>query len=69
MKTTKFKTTINCNNCLSKVTPTLNQLVGENKWKVDINDPNKPLTLEEPVEAEDVKKSLIRIGFVAEPLN
>jgi copper chaperone len=45
MKTFKFKTTINCAGCISKVTSTLNKTVGENNWNVDITTPDKILTI------------------------
>jgi copper chaperone CopZ len=41
----KFKTTINCGGCVAKVTPALNELAGEKNWKVDLQDPDKTLTV------------------------
>jgi len=39
----KFKTTINCNGCLEKVTPVLENLPGIESWSVDLNDSEKIL--------------------------
>jgi copper chaperone len=39
MKTLKFKTNINCNNCIRSVTPFLNEIDSIEEWKVDIENP------------------------------
>lgn len=44
-KELKFKTTLNCGGCVSKVQSDLDQLLGDGKWKVDTNDPNKVLVV------------------------
>ena len=46
LKTLKFKTNINCNNCIQSVTPFLNELDNLDTWKVDIDDPDKILSVE-----------------------
>jgi len=55
MKTLKFKTNIKCAGCLAKVSPNLNQTAGEDNWEVDINTPEKILT----VAADDMNESAI----------
>ncbi len=45
MSTLRFKTTINCGNCIKAVTPALNQEVGVNNWQVDTANPDKILTV------------------------
>lgn len=67
METLKFKTNINCMSCVSKVTNKLNETVGENNWSVDINDPEKTLTVScETVTAEMVEDAVKATGFRAE---
>lgn len=68
MKTQKFKTNINCGNCLSKVTPILNAEPRVKSWDVDLTSDDRILTIEsEDMSAEDVFKTVIRAGFVAKP--
>ena len=47
-------TKVNCNNCISKLQHELNQLLGEGKWSVNINLPNKPLTFSDNADVEEV---------------
>ncbi len=69
MGTIKFKTNLNCSNCVAKVTPFLDKKVGKESWSVDVNDPDKILTVEtENLSAEDIVKTIKRTGFVAEPI-
>lgn len=66
MKTLKFKTNINCGNCLAKVTPKLNEQSGIQSWSVDLEDPERTLTVETvDLEAEDIKKAVLKAGFLA----
>lgn len=46
MKTVKFKTNINCGSCIKSVTPFLNEVENIDLWKVDIENPDKILTVE-----------------------
>ncbi|MBD1384631.1 hypothetical protein IDJ75_05015 [Mucilaginibacter rigui] len=63
METLKFKTNINCGGCIAKVTPALNETVGEGNWLVDTSVPEKILT----VKAETISNSIIKrvesVGF------
>lgn len=68
MKTLSFKTNINCGNCLAKVTPVLNAESSIESWKVDLEDPERTLTVEtDTLSAEEVKKSVLKSGFLATP--
>ena len=70
MKTLKFKTNINCNGCISSVTPFLNELDGVETWKVDIEDANKILTVEsEHVSTEEIIQTVKKVGFKIESLD
>lgn len=55
MKSVKFKTNINCGGCISSVTPFLNDLDNVDKWKVDIENPDKILI----VDLEDEDKTIV----------
>lgn len=46
MNTLRFTTTINCQNCVRAVTPTLNALAGPGHWQVDTAAPEKVLTVQ-----------------------
>ena len=45
MNTLKFKTNIKCAGCIAQTTPYLNEAAGEKQWEVDINHPDKILTI------------------------
>jgi copper chaperone len=69
MKAIELKTNIMCGSCIAKVTPVLNEIVGENNWKVDIQNPKKILTLTtDDAGKNEVIKSLIKVGYKAEEL-
>ena len=64
IKTLKFKTNINCNNCIRSVTPFLNKVDSIEEWKVDIDNPNKILTVEfEDGSESDVVEAVKKAGF------
>jgi copper chaperone len=66
MKTLKFKTNIQCTNCLAKVKPKLNEQSGIQSWDVDLQDPERTLTVKtENLHAEDIKKAVLKAGFLA----
>jgi copper chaperone CopZ len=63
MKTYTFKTNINCGGCIAKVSPHLNAVEGI-KWEVDINVPEKILTVEtENLEKDEIIKVVSNAGF------
>ena len=67
MDTLKFKTTINCDACVAKVTPVLNEQENVENWSVDTNNPDKILTVAgENIDEADLLKSLSKIGYKAE---
>lgn len=69
MKTLKFKTNINCDACVAKVTPVLNENTSVEKWEVDTQNPNKILTVEgENINQQNIVDSLARIGYKAEEI-
>lgn len=68
MNTLQFKTNIKCSGCIAKSTPYLNEAVGENNWQVDVQDPNKILTVkaDENVDEKTVVQALEKAGYAAE---
>lgn len=70
MKTIEVKTNIMCGSCVAKVTPTLNQEVGEQNWKVDTANTKKVLTVTtENLSEADVIKAVEKAGYKAEKLS
>ena len=56
-----------CGSCIAKVTPVLNEVAGENKWKVDIQDPQKTLSvISGNVNETQIINALQKIGYIAE---
>lgn len=68
MDTLKFKTDIKCGGCIAKVTPHLNEAVGENNWSVDIADPAKILSVKTEAEESRVKDAVNKAGFKLEKI-
>lgn len=66
MEALKFKTNIKCTGCLAKVTPALNETVGEDNWEVDLQDPNKTLTVVADASESEVVAAIKEAGFEAE---
>ncbi|MCR9065574.1 MAG: heavy-metal-associated domain-containing protein [Cytophagales bacterium] len=65
MKELKFKTNINCGNCIKSVTPFLNQIDDIEDWKVDTDNPEKILTVlaEDDLDASTVSQTIEKAGF------
>ena len=68
METVKFKTNIKCSGCIAQTTPFLNEAAGENNWQVDVQDPNKILTIaaENNIDPEAIIKAVEKAGYKAE---
>lgn len=67
METVQFKTNIKCSGCVATVTPVLNQMVGEDNWEVDLQSPDKILTVStEQTGKEEIKKAIEKTGYRAE---
>jgi len=60
----KFKTTINCGGCVSRVTPALNKVEGITSWNVDTDNPDKILTVQaDGVTPQQIISAVESIGF------
>ena len=58
-----------CDSCIAKVTPVLNENLGENKWEVDIKNPKKILTVSaEDASKTDVINAVEKAGYKAEEI-
>lgn len=69
METYKFKTNINCGNCVKAVTPHLNKLEGVQEWKVDTDNPDKVLEVKaDAVDAQTIENTVKKAGFEAEQI-
>jgi copper chaperone CopZ len=70
METLKFKTNIKCSGCVAQVTPELNNTVGEQNWNVDVQNPDKILTVvADGVDSKTVLEAVNKAGFTAEAVN
>ena len=68
-KTMKFKTNINCSNCVAKVMPFLDKKAGAGNWSVDTDNEDKILTVDnEDLTEKDIVKTVKRTGFEATPI-
>ncbi len=68
MKSQKFKTNINCSNCLAKVQPFLEQEEKVKSWTVDLESEDRILTVDsEDMTEEEVFKTVLKAGFIAKP--
>ncbi len=69
MDTIKFKTNINCDACLAKVTPVLDDNEEIGSWAVDLGNPDKILTVQaDALDEEELVHSLKKVGYKAEKL-
>lgn len=71
METLKFKTSIKCSGCVGKATPYLNSVAGEDNWEVDINNPDKILTVipDAGVTEVEIVKAVQEAGYKAEKIS
>ncbi len=68
MNTLQFKTNINCGGCIKAVTPTLNGEKGIANWQVDTANPDKILTVNGDLTADQVVALVTEAGFEAQPV-
>lgn len=70
MSSYKFKTNINCGNCIQSVTPFLNALDNIDLWKVDTDNPSKILSVElEDDNVTAVIDAVKKAGYIIELQN
>ncbi len=65
----KFKTTLSCNGCKSKIAPFLNEAEGISSWDLDLENDDKILTVYSAgITHSEVKKIIENAGYTAEEL-
>lgn len=70
MSTLKFKTNIKCNNCVAKVSPYLDESFNIKEWNVDLENPDRILTVTgEDISNEYVKETILKAGYKAEEIS
>lgn len=69
METVQFKTNIKCSGCIATVTPALNEVAGQDNWEVDLETPDKILTVSaDTIDKSQIKKAIEKAGYKAEEL-
>jgi copper chaperone len=68
MEKVQFKTNIKCSGCIAKATPFLDEAVGRENWRVDIENPAKILSVDSADEKK-VVEAVEKAGFKAEKLS
>ncbi len=69
MKELKFKTNINCGNCVKRVSPFIDKIAGIESWSVDVDDTDKILTVKaENITAQQVIDAVRKVGFDIEEI-
>lgn len=63
MQTLKFKTNINCSNCVRSVSGFLNEVENIETWSVDTNDPNKWLSVKGETSSNAIINAVEDAGF------
>lgn len=66
METLKFKTTLKCNGCVNTVKPFLEEANNISSWSVDLESPDRVLTVESEGNADEVVELLKEAGYKAE---
>ena len=70
MNTLKFKTNIKCNNCVAKVSPFLDESLNIKEWNVDLDNPDRILTVSgEDLTGDYIKDTLMKAGYKSDEIN
>ena len=67
METKEYTSNINCNACVNKVAPHFNDAEGVEFWAVDLEHPDRILTVEGSVSAEQVQALAQAAGYTLAP--
>lgn len=69
METIQFKTNLKCSGCIATVTPVLNEIAGKDNWEVDLQSPDKLLTVAtDKASKEEIQQAVKKAGYEAEAL-
>lgn len=67
MSAQQYRTNLNCGNCVAAVRSSLDELKADS-WAVDLNHPDRILTVEGDIAPQAVLEALDEAGFEAQPL-
>lgn len=69
MKEMRFKTNMMCDGCIAKVGPQLDKLDNIENWSVDLQSPDKILTVNtENLQPEEILETVRKTGYIIEKL-
>jgi copper chaperone len=68
MKTLKFKTNIKCSGCIATITPPLNADADIEQWQVDLQNPDRILTVDTTHSATEISELLKKAGYTAQEI-
>lgn len=68
MNTIQFKTNIKCTGCLAQVSPALNETAGMDNWQVNLESPDKILTVNTDLNPEELIDAVKSAGYTAEKI-
>lgn len=66
MKTIRFNTNIKCGGCVAGVTPFLDEAAGKGNWQVDLQSPDRVLTVQTEASEAEISRAVAAAGFTAE---
>lgn len=68
MEERKFKTSAKCMGCVNAIAAKLNNVVSQENWSIDLNSPDRVLTVKSDASDEDIVKAVTEAGFKIEKL-
>lgn len=70
MITYKFKTNLKCSGCVQALTPFIENVEGIKNWNVDLNNPEKVLSVEgdEQLESNQILNAIQQAGYSGEEI-
>ncbi|MPR35879.1 hypothetical protein GBK04_21635 [Cytophagaceae bacterium SJW1-29] len=68
MVTQEFKTNIKCGGCIAAVKPYLDQAEGIENWEVDLQSPDRILTVKTDKSPDEVTRLIKEAGYEAMPI-
>ena len=68
MKILKLRTNAKCGGCVARIGEALGKVVPEGKWSIDLSTPERVLTVETDMSAEEIVRIVTEAGYKAEAL-
>lgn len=68
MEERKFKTSAKCMGCVNAIAAKLNNVVSQENWSIDLNSPDRVLTVKSDAPDGDIVKAVTEAGFKIEKL-